>query len=164
MAHTFNNGWKRLASGFDVEFRHAIPVRLSDNGDPGRSPGPQLLEEIARIAGLHVRLGRWLPGEHPNEHEARLYVDSGELREVLRRLAKSSAALFVERYHKPIDREDVDWDRLEYARDLSTALEDCDMQWEDIDRDAFLDDYLDVMHEESRRLAGLRSLPRVEPE
>lgn len=164
MAHTFNNGWKRLASGFDVEFRHAVPVRLSDNGGPGRTPEPELLEEIARIGGLHVRLGRWLPGERPNEHEARLYVESRELPEVLRRLAKSSAALFVERYHKPIDREDVDWDTLEYRKDLGRALEDCGMQWEDIDRDAFLDDYLDVMHEESRRLAGLKYLPRVEPE
>jgi hypothetical protein len=164
MAHTFSNGWKRLANGFDVEFRHAIPVRLSDNGDPGRTPEPELLEEIARIGGLHVRLGRWLPGEHPNEHEARLYVENEELPEVLRRLAKSSAAMFVERYHKPIDREDVDWDRLEYVKDLRTALEDCGMQWKDIDRDAFLDDYLDTMHEESRRLAESKTSPRVEPE
>ena len=164
MGHTVNNGWKRLPNGFDIEFRHAIPVRLSDNGEPATIPESVLLEEITALGGLHVRLGRWLPGEKTDEHEARIYVSGKQLPEVLRRLAVSSAALFVERYHKPIDKEDVDWDTLEYVKDLGTALDDCGMQWDDIDRHAYFDDYLETMHRESQRLAEQRETPLVEPE
>jgi hypothetical protein len=26
------NGWQRLSNGIDVEFRHGVPYRVSDNG------------------------------------------------------------------------------------------------------------------------------------
>jgi hypothetical protein len=158
------NGWERLPNGFDVEFRHGIPVRISDNGRGMTVPEEVLLEEVTALGKLHVSLGDWEAGERAGEHEASLYVAGGEFTEVLRRLAASSAALFVERYHKAVDVNDVDWDRLEYLKDFETALECCRLSEGVVDRDSCFDDYLEVMHSESRRLAQSGDLPRVEPE
>ena len=123
--HTSTNGWERLSNGFDVEFRHSIPYRLSDNGMAQGETPPELLEEITSLGRLHVRVGDWHAGESPGEHEASLYVTGRELPEVLQRLARSAAAVFVNRYHKPVDHSDVDWDRLEYLKNFCAALDHC---------------------------------------
>jgi len=161
---TVMNGWERLPNGFDVEFRHSIPVRISDNGRGMTVPEAVLLEEVSALGKLHVSMGEWVSGERAGEHEACLYVSGGEFTEVLRRLAASSAALFVERYHKPLDESDVDWGRLEYLKDFEAALEICRLTESDADRDACLDDYIEVLHGETRRLAQSGELPLVEPE
>ena len=161
---TVRNGWERLPNGFDVEFRHDIPVRLSDNGRGMTVPEEVLLEEVAALGKLHVSLGDWEAGERDGEREASLYVASGEFSEVLRRLATASAALFVERYHKPVGDADVDWDRLEYLKDFETALECCRLSEGDVDRASCFDDYLETMHSETRRLAQSGDVPPVEPE
>jgi hypothetical protein len=161
---TVRNGWERLPNGFDVEFRHDIPVRLSDNGRGLTVPEEVLLEEVTALGKLHVSLGNWEAGERDGEHEARLYVVGGEFSEVLRRLARASAALFVERYHKPVGDADVDWDRLEFLKDFEAALECCRLSERDVDRKSCLDDYLEIMHSETRRLARTGDVPPVEPE
>ena len=51
------NGWERLPNGFDVEFRHSIPVRISDNGRGMTVPEDVLLEEVSALGKLHVSLG-----------------------------------------------------------------------------------------------------------
>ena len=158
------NGWERLPNGFDVEFRHGIPVRISDNGRGMAVPEEVLLEEVNSLGKLHVCLGNWESGERAGEHEACLTVSGREFAEVLRRLAIASAALFVERYHKPVDASDVDWDRLEYLKDFRAALEFCGLAWGDVDMDACFDDYAEVMHRETRRLVQSGELPLVEPE
>jgi hypothetical protein len=158
------NGWERLPNGFDVEFRHSIPVRISDNGRGMTVPEDVLLEEVSALGKLHVCLGAWESGERAGEHEASLTVSGREFAEVLRRLAVSSAALFVDRYHKPVDDNDVDWDRLEYLKDFRAALECCGLAWGDFEMDACFDDYAEVMHSETRRLAQSGELPLVEPE
>lgn len=158
------NGWERLSNGFDVEFRRNIPVRVSDNGHDMAVPEDVLLEEIAALGKLHVNLGDWTSGERVGEREACLTVSDQEFAEVLRRLAVSSAALFVERYHKPVDDDDVDWDRLEYLKDFRCALESCGLSWGDVDMDACFDDYVEAMHNETFRLAQTGELPLVEPE
>jgi hypothetical protein len=158
------NGWERLPNGFDVEFRHSIPVRISDNGRGMTVPEAVLLEEVTALGKLRMSLGEWVPGERAGEHEACLYVSGGEFTEVLRRLAACSAALFVERYHKPVDERDVDWGRLEYLKDFGAALEFCRLTEGDADRDACFDDYIKVMQRETRRLAQSGELPLVEPE
>jgi hypothetical protein len=157
------NGWKRLSNGFDVEFRHSVPYRLSDNGrsEPDDS---MLVEEITALGRLHVQLGQWEAGERPGEREARLYVSRGEFAEVLRRLAQSSAALFIDRYRKPIDTSDIDWDRLEYLKDFQAALDHCRLGPGDMDQDAYRDIYIEVMHRETRGLAESGESPPVEPE
>ena len=107
-ATAVRNGWERLPNGFDVEFRHSIPIRISDNGRGMTVPEDVLLEEVSALGKLHVHLGNWELGERAGEHEACLHMSGQEFAEVLRRLAISSAALFVERYHKPVDDSDVD--------------------------------------------------------
>lgn len=158
------NGWQRLSSGVDVEFRHAIPVRVSDNGNELTPTESTLVDEIRALGGLRVGLGEWQPGEKPNEHEARLLVADDQLAEVLRRLALASAAIFVDRYHKTVDRDDVDWDALEYDNDFRKALEHCGLQWGDVDKEAYRGGFVEAMHQETRRLAALPDMPLVEPE
>ena len=161
---TVRDGWESLPNGFDVEFRHSIPVRISDNGRGLTVPEDVLLEEVSALGRLHVCLGDWESGERAGEHEACLTVAGREFTEVLRRLAVSSAALFVERYHKPVDESDVDWDRLEYIKDFRAALEICGLARGDVDMDDYFDDYAEVMHRETRQLVQSGELPLVEPE
>ena len=94
-------------------------------------PEDVLLEEVSALGKLHVCLGAWESGERAGEHEASLTVSGREFAEVLRRLAVSSAELFVERYHKPVDEGDTDWDKLEYLKDFRAALEFCGLAWGD---------------------------------
>ncbi len=61
------NGWERLANGFDVEFKHNIPVRLSGHG---LDISNQILaEEVSALGKLHVVIGKWEYGESLNEYE-----------------------------------------------------------------------------------------------
>jgi hypothetical protein len=161
---TVKNGWERLSNGFDVEFRHGIPVRLSDNGKTLLIPASTLIEEITALGGLDIRLGDWQPGEGDSEREAQLWVSGEQLDEVLRRLALAAAAVFVDRYGKAIDRDDIDWDTLEYVNDFRTALHYCGLDADDVDQDSHRDSYLDTMHRETRRLAASPDTPPVEPE
>ncbi|MGD8873999.1 MAG: hypothetical protein PVH38_02525, partial [Gammaproteobacteria bacterium] len=104
---TASDGWERLPCGCDVELRHGIPVRLScANGIPD-IPTTDLSVEVSALTGLHVSLEEWLPGEAAGEMQARTRVRREQLTEVLNRLALSAAALFFDRYHKPVDRDDV---------------------------------------------------------
>jgi hypothetical protein len=158
------NGWESLPNGFDVEFRDSIPVRISDNGHGVSVPEEVLLEEVSALGRLHVSLGEWVPGERTGEQEASLTVSGQEFSEVLRRLAVASAALFVERYHKTVDKRDVDWDRMEFTRDFRIALEVCGLAAGSVDMNDYFNDYVAAMHEEAERLKGSGELPLVEPE
>jgi hypothetical protein len=161
---TRSNGWERLPSGCDLELRHGIPVRLScTNGVPA-IPAIDLSAEVSALTGLHVSLEEWLPGEAAGEVQAITRVNGEQLTEVLNRLALSAAALFFDRYHKPVDRDDVDWDALEFANDFRRALEYCGLDWNDVERDTCKAHYLETMHAETRRLADATESPRVEPE
>ena len=161
---TITNGWERLPSGYDVEFTDNVPVRISDNGSQSPIPGTALIEQIKALTALQVRLGEWEPGEQQNEHEARLYVSDKQFADVLQRLALSSAAVFFDRFRKAVDKDDVDWDRMEYLKDFRTALEHCGLRWGDVDQDTFLADYGETMHQETRRLMQAAKMPPVEPE
>jgi hypothetical protein len=161
---TMRNGWERLPNGYDVEFRDNIPVRLSDNGKGQSVPEETLIEEVSALSALHVQLGIWQPGEKNGEREAPVFISNKQLREVLRLLALSSAAMFYDRFHKSVDQDDPDWDRLEYLKDLATALEHCKLDMSDINQDAYIDEYVKTMHEETRRLSTLAETPLVEPE
>lgn len=158
------SGWVRLPNGYDVEMRHGIPSRVSDNGRGGAASDDELTGAIRQLSGLDVRVGEWGPGEAPGEREAPVVVAPSQFGDVLRRLARASAALFVDRYHKPIDRSDVDWDSEEYAHDFNQALRHCGLGPGDVDRKAFLDDYLETMHRETRRLVTAPEGPIVESE
>ena len=161
---TVRNGWERLPNGFDVEFRHNIPVRLSDNGKGLTVPESTLIEEITALGNLRVQLGRWQPGEKPGEYEVPVFISDKQLREVLERLALCSASMFYDRFHKPVNKDDPDWDRLEYLKDLAIALDHCKLDMSDIDQNVYIDNYVKTMHEETRRLSQLSETPLVEPE
>jgi len=161
---TLQNGWERLPSGFDVEFKHNIPILVSDNGKGLTIPESVLVEEITALAKVHVRLGEWMPDEHAEEHKARVFISGKDFAEVLRRLALSSAALFIDRFQKPVAAGDVDWDRLEYLKDFNEALDRCGLAWGDVDKDACFADYVATMHRETQRLAQSSDAPLVEPE
>ena len=161
---TANHGWTRLSCGCDLELRHGIPVRLSSAGGAPDIPAAVLSEEVAALSGLHVSVGEWLPGEAAGEVQAKVLVNSEQFTEVLNRLALSAAVLFYDRYRKPVDREDVDWDTLEYANDFRRALDYCGLDWDEVNRDACKAEYLRTMHTETRRLSEATELPLVEPE
>jgi hypothetical protein len=158
------HGWERLSCGCDLELRHGIPVRLSYPGKAPDMPEAALSEDVEAHTGLQVSVGEWLPGEEAGELQARVRVNREQFTEVMNRLALSAAALFFDRYHKPIAGEDVDWDTLEFANDYTRALEYCGMDWSDVDRDRCRADYLKTMHAETHRLAAGTESPLVEPE
>jgi hypothetical protein len=161
---TASDGWKRLPSGCDVELQHGIPVQLSSAAGVPGLPEPALSDEVEAYTGLRVSIGEWLPGEASGEVQARTIVTAEQLTEVLNRLALSAAALFFDRYHKPVDRDDVDWDTLEFANDFRRALDYCGLDWKDVERDTCKAHYLETMHNETRRLADTGESPRVVPE
>jgi hypothetical protein len=157
-------GWERLPNGFDVAFRHGVPIRISDNGRGLTVPENVLSEEISSLAKLHVHLGEWISVAGEDEHEARVFVHPGDFTEVLMRLGRASAATFADRYHKPIKSSDVDWDRMAYLRDFQEALNYCELSQSDVDEEAYIDVYVKAMHEEVRRLLDSCEPPPVKPE
>lgn len=161
---TVRNGWVHLPCGCDLELRHGVPVRLSCGDDTPDIKATTLSNEVTAMTGLRVSLGEWQPGDEDGELQSRVRVSGEQLAEVLNRLALSSAAIFFDRYHKTPDREDVDWDTLEYANDFRRALEHCGLDWEAVDREACKPGYLEAMHAEIRRLSEALEPPLIEPE
>jgi len=162
--NTMQNGWVSLSNGFDVELQHGIPVRLSNNGLDIPSDDALLVEEVTRLSGLTVVISGWEDADEPGEQEARLCVDALEFEQVLRRLALASAALFVDRYHTPIDQDSVDWDNAEYARDFNHAVECCCLDQGEMDRKQYFNIYVELMHAETKRLIDAGESPMVDAE
>ena len=158
------NGWVSLDNGFDVELQHGIPVRLSNNGRDIPDDETRLVEEVSRLSGLTVVVSGWEEADEPGEKETRLCVDALQFDEVMRRLALASAALFVDRYHSPIDKDSVDWDSAEFARDFNHAVECCCLDPGDMDRSSHFSAYVELMHAETRRLLDAGETPMVDSE
>jgi len=161
---TMQNGWVSLSNGFDVELTHGIPVRLSNNGLDIPSDDALLVDEVTKLSGLTVVISGWEDADEPGEQEARLCVDALQFEQVLRRLALASAALFVDRYHTPIDKESVDWDDAEYARDFNHAVECCCLDQGEMDRKEYFTIYVSQMHAETKRLIETGESPLVDNE
>ena len=162
--NTTQNGWVSLNNGFDVELQHGIPVRLSNNGLNIPSDDALLVEEVTRLSGLTVVISGWEDADEAVEQEARLCVDALQFEQVLRRLALASAALFVDRYHTPIDQDSVDWDNAEYARDFNHAVECCCLDQSEMDRKQYFSSYVELMHAETKRLIDAGESPMVDTE
>lgn len=162
--NTTQNGWVSLSNGFDVELQHGIPVRLSNNGLDIPSDDALLIEEVTRLSGLTVVISGWEDADEAGEQEARLCVDTLQFEQVLRRLALASAALFVDRYHTPIDQDSVDWDNAEYARDFNHAVECCCLDQGEMDRKQYFSIYVELMHAETKRLIDAGESPMVDAE
>lgn len=161
---TTQNGWVGLSNGFDVELQHGIPVRVSNNGLDIPSDDAPLVDEVSKLGGLTVVISGWEAADEPGEQEARLCVDALQFEQVLRQLALASAALFVDRYHTPIDKESVDWDDAEYARDFNHAVDCCCLDQGDMDRKEYFGIYVELMHAETKRLIESGESPLVDTE
>ncbi len=161
---TLSTRWVRLSSGFDVELVHGIPARLSNNGLDASADDAQLVEEVAGLTGLTVTIKGWTASSEAGEQEAELCVDILEFGIVLQRLALTSAALFVDHYHKPIDPDAVDWDSAEFARDFNHAAACCCIDTDEFNRQEYFDDYVKTMHVETQRLVKDVITPVVDAE
>ncbi len=159
-----HNGWLRLNCGYDVELVHGIPVILSDNGLSGSGDDAELDDEVSSLSGLRSTILGWHEGENSDELETALCIDALQFEEVLKRLAIASAALFVERFHKPIGDDAIDWDKMEYDRDFNKAIEHCCLESTDYNKVDFFGMYKDCIHKESNRLIEEGVNPFVEPE
>jgi len=156
-------GWSHIASGLNDEIEHGIPVRIS-NTDTNRPVNRKSISQRVRVlTGLTVSIDRWIHVT-PDEHESHLCIDKKEFVEVLRRLALASAALYVDRFHKPIDHNAVDLDKAEYDYDFNHAVEHCCIPYGTLNKDYYFEDYIRTMHEESVRLIDEGISPIVEAE
>ena len=145
------DGWKRIEPCLDVEIEHGVPVRISNTNTSRRLNELSISHKVQKLTGLKVSVDNWI-NITPGEQEWSVCVDKREFVEVLRRLALSSAAMFVDRYHKPIDHNAVDWDSAEYNYDFNHAIEYCCIPYGTLNKDYYFDDYIKAMHEETIRL------------
>ncbi len=160
---TSHNGWNRIASGLDVEVEHGVPVRISNTNKNRYLNERTISSKIHKLTGLTVSMEDWI-NITPNEQEWSLCIDKKEFTEVLNRLALASAAMFVDRFHKPIDRNAVDWDNAEYTYDFNHAVEHCCIPYGTLNKDYYFEDYIKIMREESVRLYEEGISPIVEAE
>ena len=159
------NGWLRLNNGFDVELVHGIPAILSDNGLDDQHDEGDLVEQVKTLSGLRTTILGWHERDASrHEHETALCVDAMQFEEVLKRLAMSAAALFVERYQTPVNGHAVDFDRQQYDRDFNRALEHCCLDPADYNKQDYFELYQQTLHRESERLVALNIYPEVEAE
>jgi len=160
---SYQDGWNRIASGLDVEIEHGVPVRISSKIPDDEINAQSISERVRALTGLRVTLnGR--TDISSDEKEIAVCIDKSEFAEVLRRLALSSAALFVDRYRRPIDNSAVDWDYAEYNRDFNHAVEHCCIPYGTLNKEHYFEGYIKTMHEESLRLIDEGITPFVEAE
>jgi hypothetical protein len=152
MATAVKYGWVALPSGAEVLLERSVPVRLW-TGDRSLVDKADLLGEIAAVSGFRVRIGAWEEETEEGELEAPLTVSPSELGHVLECLATAAAAVFYDRYRKPIEAADTDWDDESYAQDFDVALRLCGIHWGQVDEGRYRDGYCTAMHLASRELA-----------
>ena len=146
--NTCHSGWSRLEPGLDVEFQHGIPVRISNTDTSRYLDQRTVSKKIHDLCGFTVSIHDWI-NINADEQEWSVCVDKKEFEEVLRRLALSFAAMFVDRYHRVIDGGAVDWDNAEYTYDFNHAVEHCCIPYGTINKSDYFSNYIKSMHEES---------------
>ena len=157
------SGWSRIAANLDVEIRHGVPVCISCSGSCDSLDEQDIVRHITELTGFTVSLRDWTASS-PDEQQWSVCIDDAQFERVLLNQALASAALFVDRYHRPIDRTAVDWDLAEFNHDFNTAIERCCLPYDSIVRQEYFTRYVDVMHKESVRLIEEVISPLVETE
>lgn len=145
MARAFIHGWVGLPSQGELYLEHGVP-RLVRAADAGNIDVERLLGEVMDVTGLHVTLGRWETDEDVGEMTAMVQIHPEDVTEVLRRLAQRSAEAFYDRYHKPMDASDVDFDDEAYAQDMGEALAACGLHWGQLDDGVLRFTYRQALH------------------
>ena len=161
--NTCDSGWHRIDSGLDVEFQHGVPVRISNTAPSLNLDQQAVSKKIHELTGFTVSMHDWI-NVNAVEQEWSVCIDKKEFEEVLRRLALSSAAMFVDRFHKVIDSSAVDWDDAEYNYDFNRAVEHCCIPYGTINKNDYFSSYIKTMHDESARLINEGVSPLVEAE
>lgn len=161
--NTCHDGWHRIESGLDVELQHGIPVRISNTDTSHRLDERTVSKKVHDLTGFTVSMHDWI-NINADEQEWSVCIDKKEFEEVLHRLALSSAAMFVDRFHKVIDGSTVDWDDAEYTFDFNHAVEHCCIPYGTINKNDYFSNYIQAMHEESARLINEGVSPLVEAE
>lgn len=150
MGRAFMHGWVSLPTQGEVYLEHGLPRRL---WIVGAADVERLVDEIADLTGLNVTLGRWEAGDEVGQVEAAVNIDARDIGEVLRRLALVSAETYYDRYRKPIEASDVDYDDEAYAQDCNFALDACGLNWKQIDDTVLRSDYRRALHRAIEEIA-----------
>jgi hypothetical protein len=153
MGRAFIHGWLSLPSEGEIFLEHGVPrqVRIAATAliDVER-----LVDEIADVTGLRVTIGCWEPDESDEGVEAVVHVHAADVAEILQRLAQGSAETFYDRYHKPIEASDTDFDDEAYAQDFNVALGVCGLQWGQLDEPALRVAYQRALHQAVDEIAS----------
>jgi len=152
MGSAYMHGWISLPSACDMLLENGVPVAVRAHGKQAVDM-ERLVDDIAAVSGLHVTVGPWRTSDAAEDMKATLHVDAQEIDEVLRRLAQASAAVFYDRYHKPIDATDTDFDDEAYAYDFGCAMEVCGLHWNQTDERGLRQDYLRRLHQAAAEMA-----------
>ena len=158
-----DSGWHRIDSGFDVECQHGVPVRISNTDTANKLDETAISKKIHELTGFTISMHDWI-NINAGEQQWSVCIDKTEFEEVLHCLALSSAAMFVDRFHKVIDASAVDWDEAEYNYDFNHAIEHCCIPYGTINKSDYFSNYIKTMHEESARLINEGVSPLVEAE
>ena len=158
-----NDGWNRIASGLDLEALHGIPIGISNNRNQSLLNNENISDKVLELTGLRVSVQNWV-NVSKDEQKSQVCIDRKQFEEVLHRLALSSAAMFVDRYHRPIDRYAIDWDASEYNYDFNHAIEYCCIPYDSLNKEQYFKNYIQAMHDESVRLVDEGITPFVEAE
>ena len=158
-----HNGWSRIAANLDVEIQRGIPVRITSSDSSYTIDEQGVADRIAELTGFSISIQDWVANA-PDEQQWSVCIDPGQFERVLLNHALASAALYVDRFHKPIDVTAVDWDLAEFNYDFNRAIESYCIPYYSIDRKDFFAKYVTVMHDESVRLVEQGISPMVEAE
>jgi len=157
------SGWKRVTPALDIEVQHGIPVHVYCKDTVQPYDDHQITDRVHELTGLSVSVHDAI-NLSTKEHEWSVCIDKSEFVEVLHRLALASAAMFVDRFHKPIDQSAVDWNRSEFSYDFNHAVEHCCIPWGTLDKQSYFERYTHVMKTESLRLVDAGISPLIDAE
>lgn len=152
MGSAFMHGWVTLPDG-EMYVDHGVPRQVRTDGET-IADVERLVGAIADITGLHVTLGRWEMDEDAGDWTATIHVDAQDVAEVLKRLARASAETFYDRYRKPIDASDTDFDDEACAQDFNVALGVCGLRWDQLDERAMRVTYRRALHQAVDEIAA----------
>lgn len=152
MGSAFMHGWVSLPTEGEMYLEHGVPRQVRIDGKQIMDM-ERLADEIADLTGLHVTLGKWETFEDTEEMAAAVQVNAQDIVEVLNRLARASAENFYDRYRKPIDDSDTDFDEEARAQDFNVALQVCNLQWDQLDKSSFRESYRLALHQAAAEIA-----------
>jgi hypothetical protein len=123
-----HNGWGQIAPGIDVEFQHGVQLRIASQSSGQRLNEPHIANRVHELTGLTVSVKSWI-NAIPDERESSINIDMNEFDEVLTRLAMSSAAIYIDRFHHAIDSNTEEWIDEVHSFDFNQAIERCCIPW-----------------------------------